>query len=110
MRPISTILAFQLMSLVSGYLFAEGCISIQGGHDHRPLPVIATLATDYCWLSILSIAAWVAYALHAERTFQRRSTREIIPLGLGVAGAVFLFFFFIAAGVCTLVRPVHLHG
>lgn len=113
MRPISTILAFQLMSIVSGYLFAEGCVSIRYGHrgqDAHTAPLITTFATRYCWLILLLSVGWAVYALHAERTFVRRATRELIPLGLGVFGAVFLFFFFILAGVVTLVQPVHLHG
>ena len=110
MRPISTILAFQLASMVSGYLFAEGCVSISNGRHPRPVPLLTALATHYWWIFFLLVLAWAIYATQAERKFQRRWAREALPLGLGIAGAVFLFFFFIWAGLVVMIRPAHLHG
>ncbi len=110
MRPVSTILAFQLASIVCGYLFAEGCLTIANGRYPRPAPLATTLATDYWWIPIFVVMAWAAYALQAERKFQRGWCREGLPLGLGIAGAAFLFLFFICAGLAVLVRPIHLHG
>jgi hypothetical protein len=99
MRPVSTILLFQLAGLGTGYLFAEGCVSIRYGRRSPPLSFAPAL-------SIL----WLAYALYAERTFQGRFARDILPLGLGTAGAMFFFFFPILAGVAVLLRPTSLHG
>jgi len=110
MRPISTILTFQFASLVVGYLFAEGCVTIRNGRHPRPLPVITEFATHHAWFLLLATLAWGAYAFQAERRFQRTWTREVLPLGLGVAGAIFLFFFFICAGLVALIQPAHLHG
>ena len=95
MRPVSTILAFQFASIVCGYLFAEGCVSIRDGRHPRPVPLVTALATHHCWVLLLLTLAWAVYAIQAERKFQRTWTREGLPLGLGVAGAVFLFLFFI---------------
>jgi hypothetical protein len=110
MRPVSTILLFQLAGLGAGYLFAEGCVSIRYGRHPPPLPFIAALATDYCWVLFLLSILWLLYALQAERIFQSRFAREALPLGLGATGAMFFFFFLILAGVVTLVQPTHLHG
>jgi hypothetical protein len=98
MRPVSTVLIFQLAGLGTGYLFAEGCVSIRYGRHSPPLPFSAALATDHCWaLFVLSIL-WLVYALHAERNFQGKFTRDVLPLGLGVVAAMFFFFFPIMAG------------
>jgi hypothetical protein len=110
MRPVSTILLFQLAGLGTGYLFAEGCVSIRYGRRSPPLSFAPALATDYCWVLFILSILWLAYALYAERTFQGRFARDIIPLGLGTAGAMFFFFFPILAGVAVLLRPTSLHG
>ena len=75
-----------------------------------PLPFIAALATDYCWVLLLLSILWLVYALRAERNFQSRFAREALPLGLGAAGAMFFFFFPSLACVLTLMLPTHLHG
>lgn len=110
MRPISTLLVFQLACIGAGYLFAEGCVSIRYGNRPHATPLLTALATSHCPVILLLSLLWAGYALYAERTFQSKAGREYLPLGLGIAGAVFLFFFFIVVGLATIAQPIHLHG
>ena len=109
MRPFSTILAFQLGCIFTGYLFAEGCVSIRYGNRPHNTPFFTALATTYCPVIFLLSLTWAAYALYAERNFQSKAGRHYLPFGLGIAGAVFLFFFFIIVGLTTITHPGHLH-
>ena len=110
MRPVSTILLFQLAGIGAGYLFAEGCVSIRYGRHAPPLPFATALATDYCWVLFLLSILWLVYALHAEKTFQGRLARDVLPLGVGAVGAMFFFFFLIVAGIAAVIQPTSLHG
>ena len=109
MRPISTILLFQLGCIGGGYLLTEACITLRYGNRPVELPPSAWIATRFAPLLILLSVGWMVYALYAERRLQSKTTRERLPLALGISLAAALFLFYVVASFGLFVGPVHLH-
>ena len=109
MRPISTILLFQLGCIGGGYLLTEACITLRYGNRAIELPLSAWTATRLAPLLVLLSVGWMAYALYAERRLQSKTTRERLPLAFGIGIATALFFFYIIAAFGLFTGPIHLH-
>ena len=102
MRPISTILAFALFCIGTGYLWVEGCLSTAAKLGATRIPASAKLATTYAPLLVVGVLVWLAWALYAGRE-SNTQPRGKAPIVIGVSLCVSLFLFYISTGLTVFV-------